>query len=168
MTTDLAAPDVDALLKRLPKEPAPVEEGRSQGLLFPTYWTGPLRQLLKDAPQAVEPRSNEFPLTAPGLFVCRADEYLHRTITYCTYCRTKRRFVGRYALWLGTVWTCCGCGGTWDDSGWYRAPQQRAAAVADAAGLWKAAGPHDIEAFAAWCDGQLGIEPLREGLEAGA
>lgn len=94
-----------------------------------------------------------------SVIICRPETFLRRRIAYCPTCKQRRRFVGREAVWYGTVWSCCGCGDTWDDGGRRRRPFRRGwrkEAIAKAKRLWDEAGPFDRAAYDRWCREQLG------------
>jgi hypothetical protein len=94
-----------------------------------------------------------------SVIICRASEFLRRRIAYCPTCRTKRRFVGREAVWYGTTWHCCGCGDTWEDGMRRQRPFRRGwrtEAIAAAKQLWDKASPFDRATYEEWLREQLG------------
>lgn len=46
-----------------------------------------------------------------------------RRIHHCPTCKGRRRFVGLVAVWYPTLWTCCGCGDSWDGESGERMPR---------------------------------------------
>lgn len=94
-----------------------------------------------------------------SLIICRPAEFLRRRIASCPICRSKRRFVGREAVWYGITWSCCGCGDSWTDGELHPRPfcrGWRAEAIARAKRMWDEAGPFDQAVYDRWCREQLG------------
>ncbi|WP_405019580.1 hypothetical protein OHV05_24590 [Kitasatospora sp. NBC_00070] len=92
--------------------------------------------------------------------ICSPAEYLLRRVANCPTCQRRRRFSGRYAVWYGATWSCCGCGDTWTDGERHRRPFRRGwrpKAISQAKSTWDQAGLQNRAAFDAWCHEQLGV-----------
>lgn len=52
-----------------------------------------------------------------GIVLTMPGGWLWRTVTFCPYCKVRRRFVVREELMHGTTAYCCGCGGEYSECG---------------------------------------------------